>query len=67
METAPQLPVLDRVTLISPLRRALESESVELTDWQIHPLSGTVSFVTGGVYRVTGRAHDRGTTVSWRR
>src|SRR5215472_11127065 len=51
--------------LTGPVRRALGNQSVIPTDWQLHPLDGGRGEVTGGVYRVVGRAHDQGHLVSW--
>ena len=65
MDWCPPVPYLRQADLIDPVRRAKRSESVIPTDWRLDPLGGGRGEITGGVYRVVGRAQDQGHPVSW--
>jgi hypothetical protein len=64
IETLP-LPCLREADLAEPVRRAVGSDGVIPTDWQLQQLGGGRGEVTGGVYRIIGRGHDQGHPVSW--
>jgi hypothetical protein len=56
---------LKKADLTGPLRRALGSETVIPTEWELHALDGGRGEVTGGVYRIMGLGNDQGHLVSW--
>lgn len=66
MTTTPPHPPLDQITLLDPVRRALGSATAEIGDWRCQPIPyrGAVPS-SGGLYRISGIGHDRGTSVSW--
>lgn len=59
META--LQAIDRETLNPLVRKALDSETVMVTDWQVEPLPAE----RRNVFRFTGHAHTAGKPVAW--
>ena len=59
IETA--LQAIDRETLNPPVRKALDSETAAVTDWQVAPLPAE----SRNVFRFTGHACTAGTTVAW--
>lgn len=66
MMTVARVPALDRDLLTGPVRRALESESAEVRMWRCRPISyDHTDAVSGGLFRVSGTAHDHGAAVSW--
>jgi hypothetical protein len=61
---AAQLAAVDQATLTPLVQSALESETVEVIDWDYEQLHGGAG--TGNaVYRVAGQGRDRGQKVSW--
>jgi hypothetical protein len=57
---------MDPATLSQLARRALQSETVELLDWEVSPLgSGFGNPTSLGLYRVSGRGQDGGRIVPW--
>ncbi len=66
MDAESPLDALDRDSLIGPVRRALADERAELIDWRHEPLGYTVRTpVSGGVYRLAGRARTRDGARPW--
>jgi hypothetical protein len=65
MDKCLPLPDLREADLTGPVRRALASQDVIPTEWQLQPLGGGRGDVTGGVYRVVGCGQDQGHPVSW--
>ena len=61
MDRETELQAIDRETLNSPVREALDSETATVTDWQITPLPAE----RRNVFRFTGHARTAGTTVAW--
>lgn len=60
------LQALDRDTLTKPVRRALADEAADLIDWRHEPLAHTVRTpISGGIYRLTGRARTRDGVHPW--
>ena len=59
-----RLETIDQATLTPLVRRALGSETVEVTDWdhqQLHAGAGLVS----SIYRFSGNGRDQGETAPW--
>jgi len=59
---------IDQVTLTPMVQRALESATVEVTDWELALMSGGAGGMgsdASGVYRVSGQGRDQGRTVPW--
>ncbi len=69
MNTTPTLPQLDRTTLTTVARAALQRPAAVLTEWQPPaPLTDTAAVTnpsSGGVYRVRGSALDDSRPHSW--
>ncbi len=68
MDVLEQLQRLDPGTLAPIVSRALGSDSAELLSWhsRLHEHAARAgNITTGGVYRVSGQAIDRGVTCSW--
>ena len=61
MEIETALQAIDRETLNPLVRKALDSETVTVTDWQVTPLPAE----SRNVFRFTGHACTAGTTVAW--
>lgn len=59
IETA--LQAIDRETLSPPVRKALDSETATVTDWQVAPLPAE----RRNVFRFTGHARTAGKPVAW--
>ena len=62
------LSTINSVTLTSVLQRALNSENVEIIDWNISRVqggAGDVGGVISSVHRFTGKAHDQGQEKNW--
>jgi hypothetical protein len=64
-ETAAQIQTLDHKTLTGLMRLALASNTAELTSWGYEAVKGATGAVTGGIYRVVGRALDYGKETPW--
>jgi hypothetical protein len=61
-----QLEAVDRKTLSHPVRRMLSSDTVEVLDWQFHPLrGGSGNPVSAGLYRFAGSGQDHGKIMPW--
>jgi hypothetical protein len=61
MDIPTQLEAIDRETLTRPIRRMLSSDTVEVLDWQFHPLrSGSGNPVSAGLYRFSGSGQEHG-------
>src|SRR5438034_782446 len=62
-----QLEQIDQETLTPLVRRVLASETATILDWSHQQLAGGWGGGVGGtaLYRFSGHAHDRGTTVLW--
>jgi hypothetical protein len=56
---------LDPNSFRAVLRRALDKDTIELLSWSAEPLGGAANDVTGGLFLVTGTAHDRGEVAPW--
>ena len=56
-----ELQAIDRETLTPPVRKALDSETATVTDWQVAPLPAERQ----NVFRFTGHACTAGKTVAW--
>jgi len=66
MDMPAQLEAIDRETLTRPIRRMLQSDTVELLDWQFRPLrGGSGNPVSLGLYRFAGSGRDQGKAVPW--
>ncbi len=67
MDTPVHLQVLEQTALAPPVRRALRDDSAELVDWYVTSASGGVGGFLGlsDVYRVSGKALQRGEVVPW--
>jgi len=66
MDIIPQLQTINKTTLISPVRYALHSDTLEVLDWQSRQLGGGFGNpVSLGLYCITGAAQERGETVPW--
>jgi hypothetical protein len=61
---AAQLAGIDQVTLTPLVRSTLNSETVEVTDWEYRQLHGGIGLGTA-VYRFSGEGQNRGQKVSW--
>ena len=61
MDIETELQAIDRETLNPLVRKALDSETVAVTDWQVTPLPAE----SRNVFRFTGHACTAGTTVAW--
>ena len=62
------LQAFDRASLTPLVRRALESENVEIIEWEYDPLfggAGDMGLGLSGVYRFHGSALDRDKTLPW--
>ncbi len=57
MDIEAELQAIDRETLNSLVRKALDSDTVEVTDWEYHPIN---SYSDNLMYRWAGKAHDPG-------
>src|SRR5262245_27775330 len=64
MDTAAR-PALDRATLTPVVRRAVGSATAVVDCWGLQPLGTAFAQMTGGLYRVSGRATDRGRSAPW--
>jgi len=57
---------IDQSLLTGLVRQVTRRDAVELLEWRCHHIQGTHNSVaTGGVYRVSGAADDRGERLSW--
>jgi hypothetical protein len=61
---AAQLAAIDRATLAPLVQSALNSETVEVIDWECKQLHGGLGAGTA-IYRFAGQGHDQGQTVPW--
>ncbi len=61
MDRETELQAIDRETLNPLVRKALDSETVAVTDWQVAPLPAE----RRNVFRFTGHACTAGKTVAW--
>ena len=61
MEIETALQAIDRETLTPPVRKALDSETATVTDWQVAPLPAE----RRNVFRFTGHACTAGKPVAW--
>ncbi len=61
MEIETALQAIDRETLNPPVRKALDSATATVTDWQVETLPAE----RRNVFRFTGHARTAGTTVAW--
>lgn len=59
------LPGLERVGVAHIARQALGSQTADLEEWRVEVVGAGMGAATGGIYRVTGRARDRGLGVPW--
>jgi hypothetical protein len=59
-----ELPTIDQAALTPVLRRALDSETVQVVDWDCQPLQAGVGLASS-VFRVSGQARDQGDTIPW--
>jgi hypothetical protein len=60
-ELPSQIQALDRETLTGPVRRMLQSDTLDVLDWQVRPLGGGFGNpVSLGLYGTTGSGQDRG-------
>ena len=62
------LSTIDQVALTPIVRRALNLETIEISDWnysRVYGGAGDVGAVLSGVYRFTGQAHDRDKPTDW--
>ena len=50
----------EKPVLIDIVRQALGSRTVELADWRVDVIGGSMGAATGAVYRVSGSAIERG-------
>jgi hypothetical protein len=69
LETTPEahaseLDAVDQAVLAPLVRRALNSEAVEVTDWSHEQLHAGIGAGTA-IYRFTGQGRDKGQTVPW--
>lgn len=55
---------IDRATLTPLVHRALNRMTVEIDDWECHPLHGGFE-VRAGIYRFAGSGHAQGEPVAW--
>ena len=60
----PQLDEIDQDTLTPLVQSALDSETVEVVNWELEQLRGGVGAGTA-VYRFSGHGRDQGQTVPW--
>jgi hypothetical protein len=63
-----QLETVDRATLTPLVRRALDSATVEISEWNYRPIyggAGDVGTGQSGIVRFAGSGRDRDQTVSW--
>ena len=61
MDRETALQAIDRETLNPPVRKALDSETATVTDWQVAPLPAEGR----NVFRFIGHARTAGTMVAW--
>ena len=61
---APHLAAIDRATLAPLVQRALNSETVEVIDWEFEQLHGGIAAGTA-IYRFSGQGRDQGQTIPW--
>jgi hypothetical protein len=61
---AVQLAAIDQATLTPLVQRALNSETVEVLDWDYEHLHGGAGLGTA-IYRYSGEGHDQGQKVPW--
>jgi hypothetical protein len=59
------LPDIQRATLTETIRRALNSDTVEIAEWACQPLKPAFGSTTGGLYRCCGTGREDGKTVPW--
>lgn len=64
MNVAEKLKAIDRMTLTPLVRRALNNETVEVSDWNYTPIHGGFE-INAAVYRFAGSGRDRGIMVPW--
>lgn len=62
-----QFQSIDSTTLMPLVRRALDSNTVEMTNWDRQQIRGSAGGLSGGwgVYRFLGDARDQGQSVGW--
>ncbi len=68
-ETAPEmqavrLAAIDRATLTPLVQSALNSETVEVVNWECEQLHGGIAAGTA-IYRFSGQGRDQGQTIPW--
>ena len=56
---------LDSATLTGYVRDLLSCQTLTVADWRYEAINIGRGSATGGVYRVTGIAHDHGEQLSW--
>jgi len=59
-----QLVAIDQTTLTPLVRNALNSESIEVGNWECEQLHGGMGVATA-IYRFSGEGHDQGQKVPW--
>lgn len=62
------LQTIDQAMLTPLVRRALDSETIEIIDWsysQVQGGAGDIGGVLSGIYRFAGSGIDQGKTTSW--
>ena len=59
-----KLKTIDRMTLTPLVRRALNNETVEVSDWNYTPIHAGFE-INADVYRFAGSGRDRGIMVPW--
>ena len=60
----PQLDAIDRATLTPLVQSALNSETIQVTDWTCEQLHAGVG-EWSAIYRFTGHGHDQAKSVPW--
>lgn len=60
-----QLPVVNQQTIAALMCQTLDSQEVELLQWQIQAMADWTGPATRGVYRLAGTGWDQGREVQW--
>lgn len=55
---------IDHATLTPVVRKALRSDTVEVTDWECRPVYGGAGMIAG-IFRFAGHANSQGSAVPW--
>ena len=61
---AAQLAAIDQATLTPLVQSALNSETVEVVDWEVEQLHGGLAAGTA-IYRFSGQGRDQNQTIPW--